>query len=175
MSDSSPSTSHLQKIQHTVSPKLHWLSLWNVHCTRFGNISKPIDDGILRRSTPAPRSAVLNRAVRIERSVESRKYTPCRRVSSLCCHSIFHHIREPHIHPYTSAIIQMLYHVLGGIRQSFFSLLTASLGFTWHSCQCLFTYIHTSLSQPIDTAKHPPNASIIALCILRFVVGTRMK
>ena len=128
---------------------MHWSSLWSVHSTRFGNISKRLDDGILRRSTS--RSAVLIRAVRIERSVESRNHTPCLRISFLYRpFPDFHHVCQPPIQPYITAIIQMLYNIFGDICQSFF----ISHRWLWFHLTLLSMPLHLRPHYLVATYRH---------------------
>ena len=121
MSNSSLSTSHSKKIQLTVSPKLHWLSLWNDHRTRFGNISKRID-GVLSRTTPSQDPVRWSRLCVLKSVVESRKHVSVS--SPRLLPSLPNNVRQPPITliPVLSPS-QKLYHIIGGICQLFsFSL-----------------------------------------------------
>ena len=87
----------------------------------------------------------------------------------------FHYVRQPPIQPYTSAIIHAFLPHFRRYLPIIFHFSLGGFDFISHPCQCPFIYARITLSQPTDSAKHPPNASIIALCILKFVVGTRTK
>ena len=77
MSGSSPSTIHSMKMEPAVSPKLHWLSLGSVHCTRLRNTPERID-AILRRVHTEVHYA--DSGCGVESGIE-RNHTPRRRDS----------------------------------------------------------------------------------------------
>ena len=124
---------------------------------------------------PLCRSRLFVLYVVVERKCHERNRTPRRRDSCFTAIPNFHYVHQPPIQPYTSAITHTF---LPHLRRYLSIILHFPLGgfdFISHSYQCLFIYAHFTLSQPTDSAKHPPNTSIIALCILKFVVGTRTK
>ena len=117
MSDSSPPTSHSQKIKFTISPNLCWLSLWNIHHTRFGNISKRIDGILAWIYTEIHCPDLGCTCWKYSRVEKAQDVSP--RLLSLLPFLNFNHVHL-HIQPYTTDTIQTLYHIFGGICQSFF-------------------------------------------------------
>ena len=117
ISDSSPSTSHSQKIQLTISPNLHWLSLLNIRHTRFGSISKRIDSILAWIYTeihcPDP-GCTCWKYSQVEKTQDVSL-----RLLSLLPFLNFNHVHL-HIQPYTTATIQTLYHIFGGSVNHFF-------------------------------------------------------
>ena len=148
MSNSLSSTSHSQKIKLTISPNLCWLSLWNIHHTRFGNISKQID-GILRWIHTEVHCADPGcTCCKYSQVEKAQVMSP--RLLSLLPFLTFHHVRQPPIQPYTTAIIQTLYHIFSSICQSF-STSRWWLGFHL-----------TSVSMPLHLRPH--HLAAIHLC-----------
>ena len=140
MSGSSPSTIHSMKMEPAISPKLHWLSLGNVHCTRFRNIPERID-AILRRVHTEVHYA--DSGCGVESGIE-RNHTPRRR-DSLAFTVI---PKLPLRSSTTNPTLYQCYHprvstTFSAVSANHFSFLT---GWLWFHL--------TSLSMPLHLRSH---------------------
>ena len=144
MSDSLPSTSHSQKIQLTISEFTPIVTLECPIVQGFEINTRYTCVNLHRNPLPSPRLYPLKYSW-VEKAQD---VSP--RLLSLLPFLTFHHVRQPPIQPYTTAIIQTLYHIFSSICQSF-STSRWWLGFHL-----------TSVSMPLHLRPH--HLAAIHLC-----------